>query len=215
MLKIKNWDKYQHYKPKNPKYQKKMSWFKLYGADLLNDLEWSRLKPDEKVTLIELWCLASESEGILPSVEEIAFRLRRDEKQMVKLITALQGWLEDESIQGLYEVYTTPILENSREEKRAYTMTAKAVVAKAPSAHFSKWWDMLPNTRKVNKKGCEEKWRAKRLDKIATDIINWTSGMSNSKAWKEGFNPSPETILNQERWLDTNSKSSVIPKGVV
>ena len=69
MLKIKNWDKYQHYKPKNPKYQKKMSWFKLYGADLLNDLEWSRLKPDEKVTLIELWCLASESEGILPSVE--------------------------------------------------------------------------------------------------------------------------------------------------
>jgi hypothetical protein len=215
MLKIKNWDKYQHYKPKNPKYQKKMSWFKLYGADLLNDLDWSRLKPDEKVTLIELWCLASESEGILPSVEEIAFRLRRDEKQMVKLLTELQGWLEDESIQGLYEVYTTPILENSREEKRAYTMTAKAVVTKAPSLLFAKWWDSLPTERRTNRKGCEEKWKAKKLDKIAPKIISWTNMMKNSRDWKEGFNPNPLTILNQERWGDSDGSSSIIPKGVV
>ena len=37
MFKIKNWDKFQHYKHKN-----KMSWYKMYGGDILNDvLTWN------------------------------------------------------------------------------------------------------------------------------------------------------------------------------
>ena len=39
--------------------------------------------------------------------------------------------------------------------------------------------------------------------------------MVKTKQWKEGFNPAPETILNQERWNDTGKVQSSIPKGVV
>ena len=33
MYKIKNWEKFNLYNPKNPRYQKKMTWFKFYGTD--------------------------------------------------------------------------------------------------------------------------------------------------------------------------------------
>ncbi len=37
---VKNWDKFQHYKPKTYADEtKKMPWFKLYGIDLLEDYE--------------------------------------------------------------------------------------------------------------------------------------------------------------------------------
>lgn len=218
-MRVKNWDKFQHYKPKNPKFQKKMTWFKLYGADLLNNIDWHELSSAEKVALIEVWCLASESEGNLPSPKEIAFRLRRDVNEMTKLLNSIGGWLEEGSRDGIDEVYTPTILEKSIEEdKKHYVMTVQPEVIKAPvisSDLFEKWWGILPDKRKVNKKGCGEKWKSKKYDSIAKKIIDWTSTMRNSKAWKDGFNPAPETILNQERWNDTSFKQSAIPKGVV
>lgn len=38
--------------------------------------------------------------------------------------------------------------------------------------------------------------------------------MKSTKEWKEGFNPSPPTILNQERWNDTTNKPTEL-KGVL
>jgi hypothetical protein len=41
---VKNWDKFQHYKPKTYADEtKKMPWFKLYGIDLLEDYEFNNL----------------------------------------------------------------------------------------------------------------------------------------------------------------------------
>ena len=39
MYKIKNWEKFNLYKAKNPRYQKKMTWFKFYGTDYINNIE--------------------------------------------------------------------------------------------------------------------------------------------------------------------------------
>jgi|TARA_R110002020_G_scaffold219343_3_gene427233 DNA-binding MarR family transcriptional regulator len=214
-MKVKNWDKFQHYKPKNPKYQKKMTWFKLYGADLLNSMEWHELSYEEKATLLEIWCLASETQGILPEPKEIAFRLRKETKVMVKILDKLKDWI-DYSDNGIDEVYTNSILEKSIEEQSiVITATPTLIKSKGTANDFDKWWLALPDNRKVNKKGCIEKWKAKKLDKVSKDIMKWTSMMVKTKQWKEGFNPAPETILNQERWNDTGKVQSLIPKGVV
>jgi len=38
--------------------------------------------------------------------------------------------------------------------------------------------------------------------------MQWTTKMKGTKEWREGFNPAPETILNQERWNDIPSKNT-------
>jgi len=93
-LRIKDWDVYQHYKPKNPKYQKQMRWFKFYGRQLLDDANWASLSPDLKVTLVMLWSLASQYEGNLPDIKTIAFRLRKDEAYIIDALEILKDWID-------------------------------------------------------------------------------------------------------------------------
>lgn len=69
---------------------------------------------------------------------------------------------------------------------------------------FDEFWTEWPSgPRKVNKKGCCEKWKAKKLDEKAEVIlghIRWSK--KNNDQWKGGFVPMPMTYLNQERWED-------------
>jgi len=197
MYTIKNWDKFQHYKPKNTKHQQKMTWYKMYGADILNDPAYMKLGTEEKLFLREAWDLASQFDGKLPDLETCSFRLRQSESSLKKTYANLsaKGFLL--SSEGIEEVYTPSI-----------TIKAKAEVIKKTSESFDKWWIALPDGRKNNKKGCEQKWFSKDLDKIAKDIMQWTTKMKGTKEWREGFNPAPETILNQERWNDIPSKNT-------
>lgn len=186
-MRIRNWDKFQHYKPMHSKYKKQMTWLKLYGGDILNDIDWFKLSDTNKAIYIELLCLASQNHGNLPEIETIAFRLRRTEDSINKAFEDLSGWIED----GIYSVYTMPILEEEKEKEKEYT-----------HIHFDKFWNSLLPKRRINKQGCKEKWRKNYLDKEANKIINWVISMNNTKEWKEGFNPSPEVIINQRRWED-------------
>ena len=89
MYKIKNWDKFQHYKPKNAKHQQKMTWYKMYGADILNDPAYMKLTITEKLFLREAWDLASQFDGELPDLETCAFRLRQTEQELRKIYVSL------------------------------------------------------------------------------------------------------------------------------
>jgi hypothetical protein len=81
-------------------------------------------------------------------------------------------------------------LEKSREEKsRTYI-------------RFDEFWNTLLPKRRVNRKGCIEKWKSHNLDTEADNILTWLKQMNMTKEWKEGFNPSPEVIINQRRWED-------------
>lgn len=187
-MRVRNWDKFQHYKPMNAKYKKQMTWLKLYGGDILNDLEWFELSDTNKAIYIELLCLASQHEGNLPDIKKICFRLRRSESQVQQALDELGHWLEE-------GVYTAYIPEKKREEKeKEYT-----------SNRFDDFWNSLLPKRKINRKGCLEKWKIHNLDSEADKIINWLKSMKNTKDWKEGFNPSPEVIINQRRWEDGSS----------
>jgi hypothetical protein len=190
MYKIKNWEKFNLYKAKNPRYQKKMTWFKFYGTDYINDIEIHKLSFEQKALLVELWCLGSESDGILPDNFEIAFRLHYSIDFVDKIVNELftKGWLEKD--------YQPVSIEKrrEREEKNIYVVKT--------TNRFSEFWDLYPTTRKVNKKTCLERWANKNLDAIADEVISYVKKMKDSKSWKEGFSPAPLTLLNQERWND-------------
>jgi DNA-binding MarR family transcriptional regulator len=191
MYKIKNWEKFNLYKAKNPRYQKKMTWFKFYGTDYINDIEIHKLSFEQKAVLVELWCLGSESDGILPDNFEIAFRLHYPVDFVDKIVKELftRGWLEKD--------YQPVSIEKRRERERE----EKIYVVKTTD-RFSEFWDLYPTTRKVNKKTCLERWANKNLDAIADEVISYVKKMKDSKSWKEGFSPAPLTLLNQERWND-------------
>jgi DNA-binding MarR family transcriptional regulator len=190
MYKIKNWEKFNLYKAKNPRYQKKMTWFKFYGTDYINDIEIHKLSFEQKAVLVELWCLGSESDGILPDIFEIAFRLHYSIDFVDKIVNELftRGWLEK---------YYQPVSIEKRREKEE-----KSIYVVKTTNRFSEFWEMYPTTRKVNKKTCLERWANKNLDAIADEVISYVKKMKDTQSWKDGFSPAPLTLLNQERWND-------------
>lgn len=71
---IKNFEKFQHYKDRNP------PWIKLYN-DLLDDYNFARLQDASKLHLILLWLLASRSDNRIPADEKwIAARINATSK---------------------------------------------------------------------------------------------------------------------------------------
>lgn len=74
---------------------------------------------------------------------------------------------------------------------------------------FDEFWNVLMPTRRVNKKGCLDKWKKHNLDKEADTILKWYKIMKNSKQWKDGYNPSPEVIINQRRWEDGIAENTI------
>jgi hypothetical protein len=163
-------------------------WIKVY-RQILEDYEWHNLSSDNKATLIELLLLASENNGELPEVHKIAFRLRKSEDFINNQISMLSHWLQDDNNLITSCEQNVP-LEKSREEKsRTYI-------------RFDEFWNTLLPKRRVNRKGCIEKWKNYNLDTEADNILTWLKQMNMTKEWKEGFNPSPEVIINQRRWED-------------
>jgi len=188
MLKIKNWEKFNLYNAKNPRYQKKMTWFKFYGTDYINNIEIHKLSFEQKAILVELWCLGSESDGVLPENFEIAFRLHYPIDFIEKIVGELftRGWLEDYS-------QSTNIEKNKIKIREEEIMLDK----------FLDFWKAYPaSNRKVNKSGCMKLWQSQNLEPIGDKIINHVKMMSETD-WKKDngqWIPMPATYLRQERF---------------
>ena len=196
-MKIKNWDKFQHFKHKSD-----MKWFKCYGRDLLNDPDFMKMDDVKQATLFKLWCLASESNGVLPNAYDIAFRLRKPIAFIEKILLELDTWFVKGEI--IQEVYTNYITDKIRDR---LDKNIKTIV------RFDEFWNLYPPVRKTNKKGCMEKWKAKDLDLIADKVIGYVKTMKETKQWKEGFVPAPMTLINQERWEDGNMPTRKVWEG--
>ena len=169
-----------------------MVWFKVYGRDIINDPDWHELNSDQKATLFELWCLASEKNGELPEIKKICFRLHKSKEFVQAMLDDLNAWLDSDSEDSIYDEYTEYAREESREEENINTLDG-----------FSEFWDSYPSTRKVGKKPCQDKWIRKSLYRLKDQIVNHVRVMSDSKQWKDGYSPNPLTYLNQERYNDS------------
>jgi hypothetical protein len=125
-MRIKNWKKFQHFKDRKP------PWVKLY-RDVLDDLEWHELDPKAAKVLVMLWLIASEDEGNIPPVKQLAFRLRLSEKETEVCIIKLSHWLEHEDIDTISTRYQDDAPETETEtelekETELFVETDKSVV---------------------------------------------------------------------------------------
>jgi hypothetical protein len=127
-MRIKNWNKFQHFKDRKP------PWVKLY-RDLLDDIEWHELDPQASKVLVMLWLIASEDEGNIPALKQLAFRLRLSEKETEVCIIKLSHWLEQDDINEILTRYQDDAPETETEtetelekETELFVETDKSVV---------------------------------------------------------------------------------------
>ena len=112
-MKVRNWSKFQHFKNKSS-----MVWFKVYGRDILSDPDWHDLTSDQKSTLFELWCLASERNGELPDLRKICFRLHKEPEFITAMLSSLTNWFDGDIHGIIHNVYNVSIREEKREEEK-------------------------------------------------------------------------------------------------
>jgi hypothetical protein len=74
-------------------------WFRVYD-DLIDDPKVQRLDPSLFKALINLWCLASTNHGVLPPIDEIAFKLRMKPEKAQRVVTELRapGLIDDDEM---------------------------------------------------------------------------------------------------------------------
>jgi len=81
-LAIKNWQKFQHYKDRNP------TWIKLHRS-LIDDRNYFLLSAEGAKLLPLLWILSSENNGLLPDIGQLTFRLRTSEEKLIIILSEL------------------------------------------------------------------------------------------------------------------------------
>jgi len=128
LLTTNNWDDFQHYKHRSP------PWIKLHKR-LLDNMIYQRLPVASKALAPMLWLLASESEdgSINLTIEEIAFRLRMLEKDVIEAIKPLieYGFFTDAS-NVLSECLSDATTEKRRVEKSRVDTNEKQSPKKKP-----------------------------------------------------------------------------------
>ena len=139
-MRIKNWDRFQHFKDRKP------IWIKLY-RDLLDDLNWHELDGKSAKALVMIWLIASEDLGKLPETKTLAFRLRMSEKETKEVVTKLSQWLEQDDINTISDGYQDDMPEKRREE----TDKEKEKETDTPSGVSQQVWDSFVKQRKTKK----------------------------------------------------------------
>lgn len=110
--KVKNWERFQHFKDRLP------PWIKLY-RDILDDYDINMISSDAFKFLIQLWLLASqdkEGKGYLPPVHQIAYRLRLSKNKCLDLLRQVDTFLISEQYQNDDEETETYKEETYKEE---------------------------------------------------------------------------------------------------
>lgn len=161
MIRVLNWEKFQHYHKARP------PWIKFYRA-LLDDRAYNDLMDFAARLLTNIWLVAAEGasdSGVIPfDTEGLMWRLRLSDVSKVE--TALQtlvvaGFIEV-SRDSLEEVYTTS--RDSLVSDREETETEKSI-----SDGFSLFWETYPKRRGGNPKSAAcTVYRRRVLDRDAT-----------------------------------------------
>ena len=134
MFKIKNWGTHQ---PKM-RTDRNVIWIKVYKR-LLEDYDYQILTDSNRATLIELWLLGAENNGILPDVKEIAFRLRREKSFINKQLEELSSFVcqdVSESLPRNKKNVSLDVDVDVEVKKPNIIINAKADVVKKKSEYF-------------------------------------------------------------------------------
>jgi len=180
MIKIKNWEEFQHFKDRTP------PWIKLYRY-LLDDPEWHELSGDDAKTLVMLWLIASEDkamDGNLPNIKTLAFRLRTTETKLNQTLNKLNNWLIHDDINMISNGYQADAPEERQRRDRV-------------DSEFELFYQSYP--KKKNKGDAEKAWKKHKPDiNLIMDAIAW---QKTSQQWLKDngqFIPYPASYLNSK-----------------
>lgn len=205
-----------------------MKYYQHHIGDFKKDT--SYLSHEERSIYLEmLWLYYDEEKPLPKDIELIAFKVQSTVEK-VKLLLSLYFDEDDECYRHKrIDAELNAIFNKSEsarrsakarwdndsmrthDERNANAMRIDATHNPLPITHnpiyntyvrFEEFWNTLLPKRRVNKKGCLEKWKKHNLDTESDNILSWLKQMNMTKEWKEGFNPSPEVIINQRRWED-------------
>jgi uncharacterized protein YdaU (DUF1376 family) len=77
---------------------------------------------------------------------------------------------------------------------------------------FDRFWEIWPKSpRKVGKGACMSIWLKNGIEEHVDRIVSHVSRLKSSTQWLSGYEPSPQTYLNQRRWLD--DETPALPYG--
>lgn len=105
---------------------------------------------------------------------------------------------------------TAIITEHNRTEQNTSTVLSAKRKKHGVGCFFEEWWKEYPVKR--NKRKAHDIWKRKKLDEVATDLINDVKRrITNDDQWKRGFIPHPTTYLNGNRWEDELGDTAIAP----
>jgi len=189
MIRICNWEKFQHYSDRCP------PWIKLHKK-LLDNRQWHELGDGPARVLVELWLLASESDPggeVGLSLDDLTWRLRR--KNASTMLAALEV-LRDK---GFIEFASTLLADATQRRGETETETEKKC---AFEVEFSTFWEQYP--KRVGKQTALKAWQARRREGISVeDIMAGLTRYLKYKAITGEKHLNASTFLGpDERWAE-------------
>ena len=211
-MKIKRWEKFQHFKNRKP------PWIKLY-RDILDDVEWFSLPPESAKSLVMLWLIASENDGCLPDIKTISFRLRMSIQDAQHVIQTLGHWIEGikdgaEKISINTDVYQhdTNVIssryQNDTPEREGETYKEETETELEKDTKENITHNVpLKRSRTARQKNIlsDEDWMQSLKTTEAYDHINVSSEYSKMMVWCQNKNKQP-TRTRFINWLNRIEK---------
>lgn len=190
-MKIKGWSKFQHYQTG----ERKPTWIKLHRS-ILDDMEWHDLEPSAAKTLVMLWLIASEADGMLPDIKKLAFRLRMTEQRVNDAVVKLSHWIEKDDSEPLAPRYQSACLEEERETEEEIEGDASANHTK----DFDIWWVVYP--LKASKGAARKAYLKARKATDAETLLAGAKLYAATPGLDPKYTKHAATWLNAECWLD-------------
>lgn len=202
-LGVKNLDKYQHYKDRDPK------WIKLYYS-ILDDEAFIFLDEIDRCRYMTCLVLASRTNNKIPSDPLYLKKVMRLDKSpdLSRLLSCGLLYTYEESSSRLDKDYTNaPVLNRSLLSSplpNSSLSSPKSEEGKeSEKGEFDRLWDAYP--RKVGKKAAQKAFQNARDRPRIDDLIASVQRQALSAQWtKDGgqFIPHLSTWLNRGQWAD-------------
>lgn len=192
-------------------------WFRMY-SDILDDPKVQKLPPDLFKAWVNLLCLASRHDGVLPDMEDIAFALRLSQEVTRDIVVTLsqRGLLDDEN--GLAphnwaeRQFKSDTAEDARERKRKQRAREKeqTKAEDVTECHSDSHSEVTPPDTEQNR---TEQSRAEQtgahtegeefskevqgyLDSRTDDLTHWEVQFLISIKWADSLSKAQKETLN-------------------
>lgn len=108
-----------------------------------------------------------------------------------------------------------PITINQEPDSNTHHTPTGGATEELPEG-FQRFWETYPNHsgRRKDKHKCLLVWQKNKLESIADTIVQHVKAMSNTKKWRDGYEPLTMSYLNGKQWLDGLPEESEQP-GVI